>query len=408
MPTRTDHDASRVRLVEVIASWILLALNLPSMLYPLVADLQDASDPRLIEALAGIGIGIAICFVLFTTWKLGRGWGIDARFAAIIALGISPVAEFFPFKFITWFALLVPALMLAWSQLAALHATEIVQSPPRPFAWGAVVVILGTACSFWMGFENYYTWPAAFWIGSNCIAIAFLAIAHWKNKQAGATLQDAWANLAKIEDHQDHPAGSAAILACTCLGAMIGLYACLARLVTENTAVDNPTRLVYTLEVLAGLVIVIVGSRVRFSSAAWNLVILLPVAFITIGLPWILGTAKVISWTFAGTWHLAGMVILPILGYFIGSRVLFASVSPQFMIKTMLFGTLGLIIGIAGYMFGGNTYNMEPYIGVAFTILVMLGIVLAAVHVEKNKKARGNIVQASQEMNNQIGEGNSP
>jgi hypothetical protein len=94
-----------------------------------------------------------------------------------------------------------------------------------------------------------------------------------------------------------------------------------------------------------------------------------------LGVPWGLATTNLWLDTAAGLSHFAALLWVPWAVALVleALRTRVAGV-PREVGKGAVGIGFGVVVGIAGYLFGGETYRVDPYVGIAFSVLLALGI----------------------------------
>lgn len=363
-------------------AWIALGVSLPLLLHDLLLGLESSADPRIIEAAGGIVAG-------------SLAFGIAARFARGLER-ILPIATpvlllcFLLLSIVTAWVHVPLSLAIRFALLAGAAPASFLSTKTVPLATTRETMIpitLGMllAGSMWASREAYYWWIPAVTTGVLLAAAAAVAITALAGTRAALGPGPAAAPGSTGVPAMRAPGAAAAIA--LFLGTVPGLYMSLCKLVVENTAIDRPSTLAGAINaaLIAGIVAAAIAAGGRGGAGRLASIVdgpaglagMLATTALAVGLPWILGTTRVIDDTTAGTWHLAGLVVVPLLGSYMLAKLAAIHAGPMYRALVPILGGLGFVTGIAGYLFGGSTYNMEFYIGAAFALLLGLGVMTA-------------------------------
>ncbi|MBN2153681.1 MAG: hypothetical protein JW839_19650, partial [Candidatus Lokiarchaeota archaeon] len=317
--------------------------------------------------------------------------------ATLAGLSIASKVVGIPLQFLARFAALVAAALLAWidSARARIHDDDRGHGDGIRASRLSVAIVIASLLaggSLWQQRENFFIWPPMFEV-SLCAVTGVLAVllsTLLLTVEHLSELKGGTARASPAEKEEGRPLWAASLLALFS-GVSIGLYMSLSALVAQNTAFEYPSRAVYAINAgvsIAAIGICAAGAKYSANSGAFSalrafvdgpagLIFLLAVTASTIGIPWILGTVRLVDFTTAGTLHVIGLVSLPLLAYLMLSRLAGIRKTGGYAALVSSLGGLGLVVGIAGYLVGGNTYNMDLYVGLAFTLLLGHGVMVA-------------------------------
>ncbi len=377
-----------VKSIDVLASGILIAFQSTVMLHQLFFGLQSAGDPRLLEAIAGMLAGfIAVACIAASCSKFSSVL-YPARSITLLLLactGIASQVVAFPFFLAIQFAALVAAISSCWMHVLR---QEFHDKPKNGLSLAIVAACTMLAGGLWASRENFFFWQPLFVITVDAVLVAVHVVLVFMHLLGRPLPADAGSNPASVLPARKAP-GVTAVLALV-LGCVAGLYMSIVKLIAENTSVDHPTLVVHLIH--ACIASVVIGWNVRgnsdrvqsmkdktcrFVQTPAGLLAIVLLACLSVAFPWIAGTTRLVSDTTAGTMHIMAVATVPVLVYFILGRLARIKPTGGYLAISSGFFTLGLAIGIAGYLFGGNTYNMDFYIGTAFSAFLCTGLVVA-------------------------------
>ncbi|NMC03750.1 MAG: hypothetical protein GYA24_00995 [Candidatus Lokiarchaeota archaeon] len=399
------------RIADITGSWLAITVAAVVLLDDALFGITSASDPRVMEAAIGIVCGMMGCAGIAPLVARSPRINLILKVLVIITLSVLTVANKlvgFPASIIVRFALLVVAGVIAWVDAARARDYER-QEYPDASGLGStgrgsstraafVFVALMAGAGFWQQRENFYSWSpvlASVLCGVvGLVAILLSGILALAESKDMVKLVEGKVNVVDSVISNSTPRASkmfgTTLLLSLFIGISFGLYMSLSMLWAQNTAIEHPSRVVYAIN--AGIVVVIMilacvlpltspgratlVSKILHAAlqSPAGLVLVLVTTFVAVGVPYLLGTLDLVTDTIAGTIHVAGLIVVPVACYVMLSRLARVRMGGGHVLLAGIFGGLGLVIGIAGYLVGGNTYNMDFYVGLAYTILIMLGI----------------------------------
>jgi hypothetical protein len=364
---------------SVLIRLFLLAINAPYLLYQTQYGAESATNPNIIAAIIGLVAGwllycgsfplvakypefrCRIGNIVFFIWSLSVILLLFHAFDAIF-LGI-------------WFALATFGTFLIIHEIRDESFEKSVI-----FGWIGVIFIIGAGI-------QWYLWINFLWLPPGALSIFNLG---------GAILLFP-KTFGEKSEYEEKPKIYSRIRLTPLFfvaGLSIGLLMSLYRLVSENVAISNsPT----WITILNGTCIASIGlgilfpklqnleksgsSQFEFLHLNLKLVLSIFLGFhiVLLGIPWALGTMDLVTNTTAGTWQLIGLFWYQIYSGFAMTATF--SIMMRINIKASQaimhsFATiLGIIVGIAGYLFGGTDYRVSPEIGLVFTGFIILGTI---------------------------------
>ncbi|MFX0099989.1 MAG: hypothetical protein ACFFCS_10450 [Candidatus Hodarchaeota archaeon] len=388
-------------LLEIVVSWMVIVLNFPLIMHQVLLGVEDILDPNIIGTLIGCGIGIGIGIGLIVSRKFWARQLALVRTIFVIAVCDSYfldfVINFFPSVFaslsenanlflIVRFSLLIPAGFVVFYELMCVN-TISGTSAIRQFSVPLFTVVAVTGSSLWVQRENMFYWPLDVTLLINLILAQAVLLLHLAIGRKASQLHS---SVVPNENQMSTTIGKplkSVIPIYLFLGVTPGLSLSLGALVSQNTSIPDTTSMLYLLGMVPIAVILILaftdGSRGMrklgrsLTIPGWTVILPIILPLLTIGLPWILGTENVLFETEAGMLHLAGYIASPFITYFIASQAFRTHPRPGHLFGMLLCGTGGFVLGVAGYLIGGNTYNIDFLIGTVYTVFLILGSIYA-------------------------------
>nr|MDO8083163.1 hypothetical protein [Candidatus Sigynarchaeum springense] len=385
----------------------------------------SATEPRVIEAAIGVAAGIVGClgisFIVANYPRLSCMLKIIAVIM-LVALTVASKLASIPFFILVRFGILLISALLAWVDAARARRYEEPTDAEGRFSGSNlrvafVLVALLAGGGLWQQRENLYIWSPMLEamlcaitgsVAAAASMVLFSIESRTMNREAAIAVP---ASMARA----DRSLGTSLLLSLF-FGISCGVYLSLSMLVAQNTAIEYPSRVAYAIN--AGIAVAVVAVTLAIAcktrvveqeqvprgllEGPIGLAFLLVVALITVGLPYMLATLDLVDFTTAGTLHVTGMVAVPLLGFFMLSRLARTNITGGYAALVGSFGGVGLVVGIAGYLVGGNTYNMDFYIGLAFTILLALGVITAWLYKPRSRGQESVVFSGASKCNPEV------
>lgn len=373
--------------------WGILALNLPVILFRMQYGIEDALAPNIIAAVLGLGLGLlnASLLELFLI-KHPIELRLIIFFRILIGLILSVASSILllnnNFLLLFWVAGIY--LYLIWKEKEERPLTERIQ----------LIMIIGvwliTMSGIWFQWLNFQWWTPSFQLVINGLLLALIFLTFYldqiKTMKSDSTLLskdpvELHDTKNTIESNQIKYIKFGGVFLYLALGLSVGLIMTLTTLISENLPWNNPTMIMNGVNlfniIMFGLIFSLILEKAPASLkrklsllARPSLVILLGLSIIaTIGIPWLLGTLSIIDDTGAGLWHLGGLFSLEWVILYLLTGTLWESSSNRLRIFHFVMFTFGILLGIAGYFFGGMNYRVGPEVGIIFTVLLLFGVV---------------------------------
>ena len=372
-------------LVEIVCSALALLINIPFIMHDLLFELADVLDPRVIYSLIGMGIGALLTVGLIVTWRAWSRALPVIRFIIIATFCISSITSFFT-TILTpaiRFALLVPAAMITIYELMRLYCmanSPVMKRYSIPFISSMIPIVM----VFWIQQELFIQWSNVMILVINIILAFFLLVFYLINgKDIGDIHRTSTYKEKSIIPQTLLPKG-VLVLPAIALGASIGLYLSLGTLIVQNVAFENISTTMGIFSLIPGIII-IMGALFQekrpmltiidgLASKKSSIIMIIAVVALLFALPWILATEDFLWDTIAGTIHLFAFLVLPLLIHFMLTEVVHTYPKNSYIGTLLPLLVIGFLVGVAGYLLGGNTYNVDFLIGSAFSIILFHGL----------------------------------